>query len=169
MSSRLRTGDDLTTPGHVLDRIVQYLGPIDLDPCSNEWSIVPARRALSIDRGEDGLAARWAGLTYENPPYGPGHLPRWSAKAALEVTSSPTLELVTLVPCSPDTTWFRQRVDISSARVDLDKRLRFGGGAHGSGTFASTLFYAGRRPFLFAHAFADLGEVRIYRQPRIRP
>src|SRR5690606_1116683 len=57
-SVRERTLDDLCTPRYVLD-LVERVGEIGLDPCSNRWSIVPARVKLDIDEGRDGLSTAW--------------------------------------------------------------------------------------------------------------
>ena len=163
--TRERSNNDLCTPAPIIDRVVKWLGPIDLDPCSNEWSLVGAAHTYSIDRGEDGLSLPWFGRVWENPPYGRGHLIQW-AKCAAVWAMSPGIEILSLVPSTTETEAFSIRCSYADARVDLGSRLQFGGGDHGSGKFGSTIFYSGQRPYLFAHAFADCGEIIIYNRPK---
>ena len=163
--TRERSTNDLCTPSPIIDRVVKWLGPINLDPCSNEWSSVRAAASYSIDRGEDGLNLPWFGRVWENPPYGRGHLIQW-AKCAEVWAASPGVEILSLVPSTTETESFAIRRSYADARVDLDTRIRFDGGEHGSGKFGSTIFYAGPSPYLFAHAFADCGEIIIYNRPK---
>ena len=169
---RERTNNDLTTPEWLLRRL-WALGAIMLDPCSNPWSEIGACIELSTDRGQDGLTADWGvlilerkmsldagGYAFVNPPYGRGHMGHWMSKIAQEAAKG--VEVVALVPTSTDTSWWRTLRASATARVDLEKRIAFGGGNSGTGTFASTLFYCGARPYWFAHHFADLGEVHLY-------
>ena len=58
------------------------------------------------------------------------------------------------------------RKSYADVRIDLSTRVKYGGGKHGSGMFGSTIFYSGQRPYLFAHAFADCGEIIIYNRPK---
>ena len=162
--TRERTPNDLCTPSWLIDRVGR-IGPVTLDPCSNPWACPFADRTLSLDAGEDGLAESWeevsgGGLTFVNPPYGRGHLARWADKIAFEAMQG--TEIVALTPTA-STRWADTLRRACRARVDLAKRISFGGGKHGAGLFDSTLWYAGPSPYLFAHVFADVGEVRIYR------
>jgi len=69
--------DTWTTPPLITDAI----GPVDLDPCSNERSTVQARRTFRLDRGQDGLVlSKFVGrqeLCFINPPYSRGNVIRW--------------------------------------------------------------------------------------------
>jgi hypothetical protein len=65
--------DDWYTP----PEIFASLGLVfDLDPCSpGPWHWVPARKIYS--KADDGLAQKWEGLVFMNPPFGGrnGHVP----------------------------------------------------------------------------------------------
>jgi len=163
--TRKRSNNDLCTPAPIIDRVVKWLGPIDLDPCSNEWSLVGAAHTYSIDRGEDGLSLPWFGRVWENPPYGRGHLKRWAMCAARH-SETGMAEIISIVPTSTETESFAIRKSYADVRIDLSTRVKYGGGKHGSGMFGSTIFYSGQRPYLFAHAFADCGEIIIYNRPK---
>lgn len=69
------THDWLTPP-----EIVTALGPFDLDPCASvgqPW----ATAIRQIAPPDDGLAAKWSGRVWLNPPYGP-HTAAWLARIA---------------------------------------------------------------------------------------
>jgi len=66
---RGRTDESLTPP-----RLVEALGPFDLDPCSpveRPWPTAATHYTVE----DDGLSRPWAGRVWLNPPYGPqtGH------------------------------------------------------------------------------------------------
>lgn len=165
---RERTSDDLCTPKIVLDA-VERVGSIGLDPCSNEWSIVPARKALSIDRGEDGLETPWVSLVargelvFVNPPYS-GGLDRWARKIMFEVARG--CEVVALVRGDWSTRWWRQMLARADAVAYWFGRIRFLGGGYSAGTFASALIYYGPRRMAFRRALEPHADVRL--MPRRR-
>lgn len=166
--TRERTNNDLGSPAWLLERVRQ-VGPIVYDPCSNDWTeaTVNAPHVSNIDRGQDGLSTTWSafgGLVYVNCPYGRGHLPRWSEKIALEAARG--CEIISLVPCSPDTAWWETLRETCNARCDVAMRIAFEGGEHGTGQIKSEVFYHGPNRFLFCHAFDSLGECIPY--PRRR-
>jgi len=59
-------------------RIIDALGPFDLDPCAAQGWITAERHILLPD---DGLAAEWSGRVWLNPPYG-AEVWDWLAKLA---------------------------------------------------------------------------------------
>lgn len=68
------TSDDRCTPPNVLACVSDFWpGGIDLDPCSNPWSLVQSRRAWT--KRDDALAKRWdehlprGGTLWLNPPF----------------------------------------------------------------------------------------------------
>jgi hypothetical protein len=180
---RERVKNDLGTPESFL-AYVRRFDRIALDPCSNAWSLVRATIALSLDDGRDGLCESWTylmrkvkGIVFVNPPYGhadpePGSdkkhggplLLPWSQKIRDEGKAG--AEIISLVPHDQSTEWWRVLRTSCTARVDLDKRLAFEGGKHGAGQIRNAVFYHGPRPYLFAHHFAELGEVHLYAHRR---
>lgn len=114
------------TPQVVVDRLLAFdERGCSLDPCSNETSIVPARAAWRIERGEDGLARDWFsdhGPVFCNPPY--EHLQRWAAKMAREAERR--VEIIGLIPARPDTVAFQRYIlPTCSAIVFWRGRLEF--------------------------------------------
>jgi hypothetical protein len=175
-----RTNNDLTTPPELVD-VLHRFGTLALDPCSNPWSEVDALIRLSRHAGDDGLRAQWARLVralsleysdpfaYVNPPYGhgpppPGRkrgaplMPAWARKIVLEASRG--LETIALAPHDQSTDWWRVMRKPAAARIDFDKRIKFGGG-RGQGKIRSALFYYGPRRYLFAHHFERFGELTL--------
>jgi len=62
----------VNTPRLIIDAILKiWPEGIELDPCANATSIVPARKKLYIPDipGINGLTESWPDFTYANPPY----------------------------------------------------------------------------------------------------
>lgn len=60
--------------------IVQALGAFDLDPCAGVGQKPLAKTAFTLPE-TDGLAAKWHGRVFCNPPYGP-NVGAWAKKLA---------------------------------------------------------------------------------------
>lgn len=72
---RGRTDEWLTPP-----RLLEALGPFDLDPCSpveRPWPTAAAHYTVE----DDGLSRPWEGRVWLNPPYGP-RTGRWMRRMA---------------------------------------------------------------------------------------
>lgn len=147
------------TPREVLDALAP-LGGIALDPCSNPSSIVDAWFSLSLEGGDDGLAADWTELSsiamresgrtlvYVNSEYGRA-LGTWMQKCADEAARG--CEIVALPPARPDTKWWRIIARTCDAVGFWGGRLRFSGSDAGA-PFPSALVYWGPRPEVFVEA-----------------
>lgn len=113
-SSRMISDVWLTPPW-----IVQALGPFSLDPCAapepRPWPT--AERHICLP--EDGLAARWEGRVWLNPPYS-RVAERWLARMAGHG------EGTALTFARTDTSWFTRYVwQSASALLFITGRLRF--------------------------------------------
>jgi hypothetical protein len=147
------------TPPQVIERVVQVLGAIDLDPCadSHEAPNVPAGTHYTKD--DDGLTREWAGRVFLNPPYGRS-LTAWLEKLCTAYESGAVPEAIALLPSATGTRWYRRLSGY--ARCFLHGRQKFrppDGGESGSATFDSLAVYLGPNRQRFCEAFADLGEV----------
>jgi DNA N-6-adenine-methyltransferase (Dam) len=148
--------DSWCTPPAIIDRLLQ-LWPegIDLDPCSNVHSIVPAR--LRFDASADGLDVEWDShsTVYVNPPYSDSSV--WMRKfAALRAA-----EAVGCVLCDPSVSWWRHVWSCDAVCFPY-RRMQFlapPGVAASSFNRPVALPYRGRRPGAFAEAFGSLGKV----------
>ena len=123
-------GDDRCTPPEVIAALLGFWPQgIELDPCDNPYSIVPARR--KIDRVTDSLRAVWRALTvYLNPPFSNAGPFMEGAVAAAELGA----EVVWLVRHDSSVAWWRTCVNPYAAALCLvDHRLRFRKGGEDTG------------------------------------
>lgn len=145
------------TPREIIDATLTCLGEIDLDPCSNshESPNVPAATHYTIN--DDGLAQRWHGRVYMNPPYG-RDIAAWVEKLDGEARAGRVTEAVALVPARTDTQWWQTLRDYTVCFIT--GRLRFvGEGNDDVAPFPSAVFYLGPNIDHFYYAFRDLGDI----------
>lgn len=141
------------TPPEILD-VVRTFWPegIDLDPCSNQHSLVVSDDAIMLPA--DGLVWRkWEGYVYVNPPYSdPGP---WLQKCARSGA-----ECLALVKADTSTQWWEHEVwGQADAVCFWHGRIRFylNGERQGSSNFPSALVYYGKKAEAFCDVFEDYG------------
>jgi len=127
--------DTWLTPRWLLDA----LGSVDLDPCSDPSRHTPAARHLVGIEGDDGLAEPWRGRVFCNPPYSRGSLPIWAAKC---VDSLPRCDwIVLLIPAAVGTKYWHDLIWTQASMVGFPRgRLDFGGNDSPSFDSAAVLF-----------------------------
>jgi len=120
--------DDHITPRWFLDRLAAELGRFRLDPCTN-----PSAEAhhngvfecsLSLERGSDGLAGRWGGNVFVNPPYG-DQIPVWVEKAISEARLGAADMIAMLLPARPDNQWWARCLECAHEIIHVTGRVRF--------------------------------------------
>ncbi len=143
-------------------------GEIELDPCSNEFSIVQAKIEYILPH-TDGLKQEWNARTiYVNPPYGADRergttIKHWLAKCA-QAHQTYHSEVIALIPVAPNTTHWKNYVfgKASSICFLYDTRLRFleRGQDVGKGApMACCLVYWGQDNEEFFNHFIQFGAV----------
>ncbi|MBR0783930.1 DNA N-6-adenine-methyltransferase [Bradyrhizobium iriomotense] len=120
------TGNDLwETPTELGQQLSTAVGGFDLDPCAatadRRRASVKAKVLLTAD--DDGLAARWHGRVFVNPPYSRG-IAEWIRKCWHE--SERGCVVIGLVPARPDTGWWHDYVANKADIYMLKGRLKFG-------------------------------------------
>jgi hypothetical protein len=147
--------DEWYTPQHIVRRVCDVLGTVDLDPCSNnsEHPNIPATHHLTAS--DDGLAHPWFGRVYMNPPYG-REISDWISHLCQEWYVGHVTEAIVLVPSRTDTEWFRQLREFP--RCFIWGRLKFSDNDN-SAPFPSMAVYLGNHPQRFADCFCDVGDV----------
>jgi hypothetical protein len=143
------------TPPGVVARVLEVLGEIDLDPCSNSHDDPNIPATNHYTRGDDGLGHDWHGRVYMNPPYG-RELPTWVEKLCGEYDAGRVTEAIALVPSRTDTEWYRRLREYP--RCFIFGRLRFVG-QENTAPFPSMAVYMGDRLPDFIDAFQDIGDV----------
>lgn len=141
---------DWLTPKHVMDDwVLPTLGDIDIDPCGNVRSVVPASVHFcglgERGDGDDGMAAPWHqhgdGKTFFNPTFGERKpkakegepplppmpcfypLSRWMLKVQAEYGQGATIYAV--LPAATDRNWFHFYIAQCTAFTLLDPRIQF--------------------------------------------
>jgi hypothetical protein len=122
---------DWNTPPEILDSVREaFGGQIDLDPCSNDYSMVNARISYSLP-AHDGLVETWDYPTiFVNPPYGSDpnrgtRIAHWFSRIGDAVESGS--QVIALVPVATNTSHWKNFVfPIASAICFLyQPRVRF--------------------------------------------
>lgn len=147
--------DEHYTPPEIIAAVVDCLGEIHLDPCSNSHlnPNVPAINHLVLE--DDGLSCAWKAPTlFLNPPYSEVNL--WLQKLVKELDTGSTEEAIALTKADPSTQWFQLLWSNAAMLCFAHKRLAFLGNNNegNSATFPSCLAYFGANPEKFYHAFS---------------
>ncbi len=106
---------DWGTPKHYVEAVRKVFGKqIDLDPCSNPWSVVNAKVEY-LPKYIDGLNASWNYETiYVNPPYGRDFKKNTSIYDWLNACKQAHLrynsEVIALVPVAVNTNHWKSHV-----------------------------------------------------------
>ena len=163
------TSQSWCTPYKYVEAIKLFWnGKIDLDPCSNEYSVVKAEVEYSLP-DKDGLKESWDFPTvYVNPPYGADRqrgttIKNWLAKCA-EAHNNYNSEVIALVPVATNTSHWKKCVfgEADAICFLYDTRLRFleNGLDVGKGApMACCLIYWGDNTERFTDIFIKYGAV----------
>lgn len=157
------------TPEKYVNAVREFFGGhVDLDPCSNKYSIVRANTEYQLPR-HDGLRERWNFPTiYVNPPYGidKAHgtsIKNWLCKCALAHQQFKS-EVLALVPVATNTGHWKHYVFGKAAAICFlyDTRLKFlvNGQDGGKGApMSCAMIYWGKEFDRFFSIFAKFGAV----------
>jgi hypothetical protein len=157
------------TPEKYVNAVRDFFGgKIDLDPCSNEYSIVHARKEYRLPE-HDGLRESWRFSTiYVNPPYGIDKergtsIKKWLCKCAVANIEYKS-EVLALVPVATNTGHWKNYVFGKATGVCFlyDTRLKFlvNGQNGGKGApMSCAMIYWGRDFDRFLSVFGKFGAV----------
>lgn len=150
----LSESSEWTTPQLIIEKTIQLLGEIDLDPCSNpDFPNVPAKNHFR--KKDDALSKEWHGKIYMNPPYG-SEIKDWINYLCEQYEKGNIQEAIALVPSRTDTRWFRRL--INHPRCFIWGRLKFGDSGN-SAPFPSMAVYLGKNTGSFMKIFSDIGDI----------
>lgn len=153
------------SPPHIIEAARLVLGPIDLDPCSNDQASPNVPATQHFTKAGDGLRHDWCGTVYLNPPYG-RDIDQWIAKLVADYERrNRVTAAIALVPARPDTDWWRTLRKYWCCF--LKGRLTFGGNTNPA-PFPSAVFYLGKDHRAFHRAFSPLGDIWqcVLKEPR---
>ena len=157
------------TPQKYVDAVKEFFGgAIDLDPCSNEFSIVEALTEYCLPMN-DGLRESWDfRRIYVNPPYGSDkergtRIRSWLYRCA-EAHRTFGSEILALVPVATNTGHWKHYVFGRATAVSFlyDTRLRFlvDGKDEGKGApMSCSMIYWGKNYDRFMEVFIQYGAV----------
>lgn len=157
------------TPLKYVDAVKDFFdGDIDLDPCSNEFSIVDALTEYRLPEC-DGLRESWNfKRIYVNPPYGADRqrgtrIKHWLYRCA-EAHRKHKSEVLALVPVATNTGHWKNYVFGRATTVSFlyDTRLRFlvDGKDKGKGApMSCSMIYWGKNYDKFYEVFVQFGAV----------
>ena len=157
------------TPPKYVEAVKKVFGgEINLDPCSNKWSVVGAKTTFSLP-DQDGLSQEWNYKTvYVNPPYGADRIRKttiknWLYKCAHAKTHH-CAEVLALVPVATNTRHWKDYVWGQATAVCFlyDTRLKFleNGNGNGKGApMACAMIYWGKDFDQFFDVFSEFGAV----------
>lgn len=147
--------DSWCSPPEIADQLAQFWGHADVDPCSNDRSIIKARKAYTWG----GLHLPWGAKSYANWPYSTND--PWADKAIYEMRIRTVTELVILCTAAVGTRWW-SKLMVSpriNPRVIFTKRIPFlgpDGVKLSSSPFDPALIYYGRRHAAFDREFSTI-------------
>lgn len=121
--AKLNNNKDWNTPKKYCDVVKDFFEEIDLDPCSNDGSILECKIRYQLPE-QNGLTLPWRHHTFVNPPYGTG-IKLWFEKAYLEYQNGN--EILMLVPVATNTSHWKEWVYNKATAICFlyDTRLKF--------------------------------------------
>lgn len=120
----MKANDRRFTPGPLIHLVVDALGPIELDPCTEPHNPTGADLFYTVD--DDGLSKDWLThgpvTTYVNPPF--SNMIPWVERAVN--AASRGSRVVVLTPIDSTTRWYALLTEYADLAAPLRKRVRFG-------------------------------------------
>lgn len=158
---------DWNTPKKYIDAVYKVLEIIDLDPCSNNTSIVNANNEFILP--VDGLKEEWDYKTiFVNPPYGRDYdrkttIKDW-IKKCYESNKKYNSEILLLIPVATNTTHWKEYIFGKASGICFlaDTRLKFriNGSEDNKGCpTACAMIYFGSNYKKFNEVFSNYGYV----------
>jgi phage N-6-adenine-methyltransferase len=149
------------TPGEYVALAREVMGSIDLDPATSEMAQRTVKAGRFFTVADDGLAQRWSGKVWLNPPYAQPAIAHFVEKLVHEVEFGDVHEAVMLTNSSTDTAWFHHAVTAASALCFTRGRIRFVDPQDDrtAPTTGQVFFYYGANPERFEAVFSRMGLV----------
>lgn len=158
---------DWNTPPEYIEIVKNVLGNIELDPCSNDFSMVMADS--SYNENIDGLKQNWswAKTIFVNPPYGRNPQNKTTIKSwilkCIETYKNGNSEIIALIPVATNTKhWYEIFYTASAICFIKTPRVKFylqGQLVKKGAPMGCAFIYWGFRPDRFRDSFSNLGKI----------
>jgi ParB family chromosome partitioning protein len=147
------------TPAEYVEAARLVLGVIELDPASTDAANAVVKAEQIYTERDNGLAHRWDGRVWMNPPYAQPLVTQFCEKLAESVKAGTVPAAVVLVNNATETQWFRALADVASAICFPTGRVRFWHPTKASATplQGQAVIYIGDQVFLFCATFQAFG------------
>lgn len=113
------------TPREYLDAAVEVMGAIELDPASSDRAQEHVKAEDYFTREEDGLAQRWHGRVFLNPPYKMPDVKQFVFKLVESFQEGHIKEGILLTNSATDTEWFHTAMNAATALCFTRGRISF--------------------------------------------
>jgi phage N-6-adenine-methyltransferase len=153
--------DEWYTPAEYIDRARAVLGGIDLDPASHPIAQRIVNATTFYTKADDGLAHKWHGRVWLNPPYSRPLIAKFVAKLCAERGSGRVTAAIMVTHNFTDTAWFHNTVLVADAICFLRGRIRFysTNGFIAAPPQGQVFFYFGADVSSFVESFGQIGFV----------
>jgi hypothetical protein len=148
------------TPPEYIEMARDVMGSIDLDPatCHEANETVKAEQIFTAE--DDGLAQRWEGNVWLNPPYSRDLMPAFVGKLCDSYADGFVEQAVLVSHNNTDTQWFQRLAKTASAICFPARRIRFYRGEDVAAPVnGQAFFYLGDNPERFADVYGVIGIV----------
>jgi phage N-6-adenine-methyltransferase len=157
----MATTDEWYTPVAYIDAAKAALRGIELDSatCAFAQSRIKAAQFFTIK--DDGLAQRWRGRVWLNPPF--SKVAQFVSKLVSEIEAARVTAAILLTHNCSDTSWFHQAASLAAAICFTRGRIRFEqeDGPAESPPQGQTFLYFGKDVAAFRTAFESIGLVLV--------
>lgn len=145
------------TPSEIIEAARTAMGSIDIDPASNDIAQQTVKAKIYYTVDTNGLAQKWDGNVWLNPPYSSELIEKFIDKLVAE--KSNYRQAVVLVNNATETGWFNKIVSVASAVCFPKSRVKFymPDGKTGAPLQGQAILYIGKDKASFVSAFSSLG------------
>lgn len=146
------------TPIEYIDPARKVLGDIDLDPATSKTANAVVKAAEIFTLKDNGLAHRWHGRVWMNPPYSQPAIESFCQKLAGHIEAGDVSAAIVLVNNATETAWFQRLAEVSSAICFPRGRVRFWSpGKESAPLQGQAVLYSGPSVAVFSKEFERFG------------
>lgn len=148
------------TPREFIQKARAVLGSIDLDPASSHDANLTVKATTFYSKEDDGLAKKWSGTVWLNPPYSRDLMPKFCEKLAGHFDAGDVTSAILVAHNNTDTGWFHRLSKSCAAACFPSRRIRFYRGEDVAAPVnGQVFFYFGQDVGAFKDAFSGVGWV----------